>query len=220
MKQKFVDKFNSGYLVDSSTDCWIWQKGKTSSGYGVIYIDKSQFTVHRFSYLIHKGKISEGNVIRHKCDNKLCCNPEHLLSGTQLDNIRDMWDRDRQNRSHGDDNSISKLTSKQVQEIYLRSNEESLMDLSEEYKISIGAISAIRNGSNWNRVTSKLNHVILNKSKKLTENSVKEIFKRATNGENHNLLASEYGVSQATVSRIKLGDSWKHLNLNRGNRNG
>jgi hypothetical protein len=34
-------------------------------------------------------------VIRHTCDNGLCCNPRHLIPGTQIDNIRDKVERGR-----------------------------------------------------------------------------------------------------------------------------
>ena len=41
------------------------------------------------------GSIEKGNVVRHVCDNRKCCNPLHLLQGTQLENIQDMIERNR-----------------------------------------------------------------------------------------------------------------------------
>lgn len=37
-----------------------------------------------------------GLVARHTCDNNWCINLEHLLPGTQADNLRDMRERNRQ----------------------------------------------------------------------------------------------------------------------------
>jgi hypothetical protein len=33
---------------------------------------------------------------RHTCDNHWCINPDHILGGTQKDNIQDMWERGRE----------------------------------------------------------------------------------------------------------------------------
>ena len=38
-----------------------------------------------------------GMVIMHSCDNPACCNPEHLVLGTQSDNIRDCVAKGRWN---------------------------------------------------------------------------------------------------------------------------
>lgn len=37
----------------------------------------------------------EGSVVRHTCDNPRCINADHLLLGTQADNMQDMGERGR-----------------------------------------------------------------------------------------------------------------------------
>jgi hypothetical protein len=49
--------------------------------------------VHRVSYELAKGTIDEGLLVRHKCDNKQCCNPDHLELGTAIDNAADYFNR-------------------------------------------------------------------------------------------------------------------------------
>lgn len=46
---------------------------------------------------------------------------------------------------------------------------------------------------------------------KLTENEVKTIRRRYKRGETQVSLASEYGVSQTTISKMVLRVSWKHI---------
>ncbi len=36
---------------------------------------------------------SDNDVVRHKCHNRLCVNPQHLTHGTQLENVNDTRDR-------------------------------------------------------------------------------------------------------------------------------
>jgi len=48
---------------------------------------------------------------------------------------------------------------------------------------------------------------------KLTERTVREIFRRANNGEKQVALAAEFKVGQQIISAIKRGERWRHLNL-------
>ena len=53
---------------------------------------------HRLVYIDTHGLRLEDiadRVVRHRCDNPGCLNPDHLELGTQADNSRDMWERTR-----------------------------------------------------------------------------------------------------------------------------
>ena len=78
--------------IINDNGCWIWT-GKTLNDYGQITHLKKQYAVHRFSYKISYGEIPQGKIVRHKCDNKLCFNPEHLELGTYQDNTLDLNER-------------------------------------------------------------------------------------------------------------------------------
>lgn len=59
-------------------DCWDWT-GYNERGYGKIATRSSfPITVQRVSWMIHKGKVSKGEVIRNICGNRACVNPVHL----------------------------------------------------------------------------------------------------------------------------------------------
>ncbi len=72
--------------------CWGWN-GRILGGYGVIHMFDKTKGAHRVSYEIHHGPIPDGMVIRHRCDNKICTNPEHLEAGTSQQNIKDAHER-------------------------------------------------------------------------------------------------------------------------------
>lgn len=74
---------------ENDSGCWIWQRSRSSSGYGQITIKKKYWTTHRLAYFIVNGPIPEGLYIRHSCHTRECCNPQHLLSGSAKDNYHD-----------------------------------------------------------------------------------------------------------------------------------
>jgi hypothetical protein len=54
---------------------------------------------------------------------------------------------------------------------------------------------------------------------KLKEWQIRQIFKRANDGEKQEALAIEFGINQRTISAIKLGKRWKHLGLVKNEQN-
>jgi hypothetical protein len=77
--------------VDKSGECWTWKAGHATAGYGMFTIDGKTIGAHRVSYYLTHGEWP--NVARHTCDNKGCVNPDHILDGTQFDNIQDAVER-------------------------------------------------------------------------------------------------------------------------------
>jgi DNA-binding NarL/FixJ family response regulator len=74
--------------------------------------------------------------VRHACDNPACCNPLHLLAGTQTDNIADMMTRNR--RVQG--TSPFKLTKQQRLKIYeLRKQGYSYPKIAAEVKCCVAS---------------------------------------------------------------------------------
>ena len=52
-----------------------------------------QLPAYRFVYcVLNRAVIGANEVIRHRCHNRTCVNPEHLLPGSRADNKRDDWD--------------------------------------------------------------------------------------------------------------------------------
>jgi hypothetical protein len=79
--------------IDPVTGCWEWQLYCDKDGYGkaaAAYNDYGMDSyAHRLSYTAFKGQIPKGKRLRHQCHNRPCCNPDHLLPGTDQDNVND-----------------------------------------------------------------------------------------------------------------------------------
>lgn len=64
------------------TECWLWQRGKSAAGYGMLRDAGRTDYAHRVYYRRHRGAIPHGWVVHHLCWNKACVNPEHLEAAT------------------------------------------------------------------------------------------------------------------------------------------
>lgn len=83
------------------------------------------------------GEIPPGLCVLHKCDNRKCINPDHLLLGTAADNTRDMF---MKLRAPG-----VKLRPSLAREILARKSARS-SDLAREYGVSRSTIQRLRSG--------------------------------------------------------------------------
>ncbi len=101
--------------------CWPWTASKTEKGYGQFKTRRQGVQVchraHRYAYQLKTGKTPLPSVVRHTCDNPVCCNPRHLLGGTQKDNIHDAMRRGRLVNPIGEQNGRAVLSRQQVMTI-------------------------------------------------------------------------------------------------------
>lgn len=76
-------------------ECWIWTGPIAEPGYGKIGSCGQRVYAHRLAWELANGPWDSGLFVLHKCDNKVCCNPNHLYLGTQAENMRDRDERGR-----------------------------------------------------------------------------------------------------------------------------
>ena len=127
-------------------ECWnITSHVKEIQGYTPIMFKGLRTRAHRLAYILMKGNIPRGMIIRHSCDNKSCINPDHLLMGTKKDNTQDMINRNRESDWKDRKGHRSKLTPNQYNDI--KKSNLSSYELTKIYPISDVQIRRIKNGS-------------------------------------------------------------------------
>jgi hypothetical protein len=96
MARPWQDRLLERLIKDDSTGCLLWA-GTTSKrhGYGSLYVDGRQQPTHRMAWILRNGPISDGLMVLHRCDVRVCCNPDHLFLGTNRDNHDDMVTKGR-----------------------------------------------------------------------------------------------------------------------------
>lgn len=100
--------------------CWLWTGAPNGKGYGQWFpYDGIHVGAHRFSLMLKLGRdMPPGEVSRHLCHVRLCCNPDHLVSGTQSQNLNDsVSDGIAFVGSH---NPMARFTDEQVIDLRLR----------------------------------------------------------------------------------------------------
>ena len=134
--------------------CWLWLGPVMGTGkYQYGCIAGTTIYAHRKSYELYKGKIPVGSVVRHTCDTPLCVNPEHLICGTQADNLQDAFARGRLN-NQGEQHGNAKLTEENIFEILhlLKTTTLSQRVIGERFSVGQDQISRIKNGKRWGYV--------------------------------------------------------------------
>jgi len=75
--------------IRGDNDCWLWTGalvGKDSRPY--LSVDGKKLLAYRIVYELTTGEtLSSDILIRHSCDNRMCCNPAHLVPGSHQKNM-------------------------------------------------------------------------------------------------------------------------------------
>lgn len=75
-------------MVHKSNDCWVWQGGLSSNGYGTFSgSEHGTVAAHTYAYRDKQGFIPAGLELDHLCRNRACVNPAHLEPVTHQVNV-------------------------------------------------------------------------------------------------------------------------------------
>lgn len=139
------------YEVDSN-GCWIVVGRKPDDkGYPRVYIKDKTYNAHRYVYMQHikVDSLPRDVFVLHKCDNRMCVNPEHMFLGSHEDNMRDMQIKNRQVR--GSANGKSKLDEADIMLIrdWFYFKIKTQKELAEMFGVSQRQINIIVNRKQW-----------------------------------------------------------------------
>jgi hypothetical protein len=103
--------------------------------------------------MLFNGPVSADVVICHKCNNRRCCNPDHLYAGTHKSNAADRKTHGTAKKPPlhtGSKQWNSRLTETQVLEIKRRLKcGEIPPHIAPDYGIGAATVYKIRDGPNW-----------------------------------------------------------------------
>lgn len=146
-----IEKFQENFIPEPNSGCWIWLGYCLKNGYGKSFLkidNRVHRLAHRVSWILYKNSIPK-DMILHKCDNRICVNPDHLFEGTAKDNTKDMLNKNRMAKGEGHGNTLLKYEQiLEIRELYKTGN-YTQYKLSEIYNVTQSCISQIIRKRNW-----------------------------------------------------------------------
>lgn len=126
--------------------CWPWKRSvRGGKGRPYFDFDGTKWLAYRLVYTLMYGAIPEQQVVRHKCDNPICCNPHHLELGSHQENMDDMKERERHGLPHHTVRAIKRLIEKGTHDA----------DIADMYGLTAENVAKIRQGVSYKHITTE-----------------------------------------------------------------
>lgn len=142
--------FEDAYIPVPESGCWLWVGSVGQSGYGRFNtgVKGKMVPAHRLSYEMRNGPIPPGMFICHKCDTRLCINPDHLFVGTPAENMADMR---RKGRSLTGEKNVNAFLSDPVIRGIHKMYEEGLFvaEIANEVGVTIPTVNNVLSRKVW-----------------------------------------------------------------------
>jgi len=139
---------------DVSTGCFVYQGTLTEDGYPRIRLARKYKRGHRVVLALKEGvpELPRHVLARHSCDNRACCNAEHLSRGSNLENVRDKVERGRQSRVPNGGIKLSLERAEHIRALGsdgMHGSRETFRAMARRLGVSVRAIQRVRKGERW-----------------------------------------------------------------------
>ena len=141
------ERFESKYIPEPMSGCWLWIASVSKKGYGWFYYPpRNMVAAHIVSWELYRGP-RNGLSVLHHCDNPCCVNPDHLRLGTQQENVDDRERRQRRAPPKGTKNGRARLTEAQV--LAIRADTRWPRFIAIDYNTPTSTIKKIKGRRTW-----------------------------------------------------------------------
>jgi hypothetical protein len=192
--------------------CWEWTGAIGTGGYGNVNLGVyGERSAHRLAWKFVHGPAGDSCVL-HRCDNRPCCNPDHLWLGTYLDNVRDAVAKGRHRGADGGGgNAYAALTDEQAAMVMALRGIKPWRDVAAEFGASYRVITDIWRGRTYRSAVGSVaavaeadkhfQHAHLTKSRAREVMALKGVKRRKD-------VAAMFGVTKWVVADIWGGKSY------------
>jgi len=207
---KNADEFWDNVDIRGEEECWIWQSYVDKrSGYGQATWLGKKHNAHRIAYITAYNCIIPDDIqVCHSCDNRVCCNPNHLWLGTSKENT---WDKMSKGR-HGNTSIVINWSIVHYIRSKYANSIMSTRDLSREIGITDHAISLIIRNKSWhdpNYIPSIPDPSSRARCAKINWDIAREIRTLYSNGMKYIDIANRFNISRDIVEGVVRNLTWK-----------
>lgn len=175
--------------VEKTETCWLWT-GRLAEGYGITSYQGRNQRAHRVSWIMANGPIPEGLTIDHLCRVRNCVNPAHMEPVPNTENVR---------RGNG-------LFVSNARKTHCKHGHEfSSENTRHAPNGSRVCIRCSKDNSRRHRAKRQV------RWRKLARESVLAIRAGALEGLSSRDMAAQFGVTQATINRVRQGAIWRNV---------
>ena len=151
-----VARFWSKVLVTKGLeDCWEWQGATKNKGYGRIKVNGKSLTASRIAWELYHGQPLGDLFALHTCDNPRCCNPTHIVAGTNHENVKQAIERGLWvfPKVAGEENGMARLSHADVIVIKARlAAGETVTRVAADFPVSYAMVWNIQKGKSWRSI--------------------------------------------------------------------